>query len=250
MVNKQNNEGRGAKRSPLYQQTAEALEGILAKAEPGSFLPSEPALAKQLGISRATLREAMRTFEERGLIVRKQGVGTFVTQPPQIIETGLERLESLETQAARLNLDVKMGKIDISRRKPSKSEAKTLEIEQDRALVEVRRVILTDGRPVAYLVDAVLDEMLPEDVLSPEFQGSVLDSFLKRGDPPLGLSKTEITAVSASAEVARMLSIQRGDVLLCLEAYLFSKEGRAIDHSLSYFLPGVFKFHVLRRVGG
>ncbi len=226
------------------------MEGILAKAEPGSFLPSEPALAKQLGISRATLREAMRTFEERGLIVRKQGVGTFVTQPPQIIETGLERLESLETQAARLNLDVKMGKIDISRRKPSKSEAKTLEIEQDRALVEVRRVILTDGRPVAYLVDAVLDEMLPEDVLSPEFQGSVLDSFLKRGDPPLGLSKTEITAVSASAEVARMLSIQRGDVLLCLEAYLFSKEGRAIDHSLSYFLPGVFKFHVLRRVGG
>ena len=249
MTKTRRSSARGDRRRPLFQLTAEALEEILLETEPGTYLPSEPDLAKRLGVSRATLREAMRTFEERGLIVRRQGVGTIVTQPPKIIETGLERLESIETLAERLNLDVEMGELDFSQRMPSADEMSIMEILADQTLAEVRRVIHTDGRPVAYLVDAVLNEMLPEDVLSPAFQGSVLDAFLERGEVQLGLSKTEITAVSASAEVARKLQIQRGDVLLRLEAYLFSMEGKAIDHSMSYFLPGVFRFHVLRRVG-
>ncbi len=62
-------------------------------------------------------------------------------------------------------------------------------------------------------------------------------------------SRTEITAVSAPGEIARSLSIQRGDVLLRMEAYLYAKDGQAIVHSLSYFLPGTFRFHVVRRVG-
>ncbi len=62
-------------------------------------------------------------------------------------------------------------------------------------------------------------------------------------------SRTELTAVSAPGEIARSLKIQRGDVLLRMEAYLYTKDGTAIVHSLSYFLPGTFRFHVVRRVG-
>jgi GntR family transcriptional regulator len=54
--------------------------------------------------------------------------------------------------------------------------------------------------------------------------------------------------VAASAKVAKALGIQRGDVVLCFEATLYTAEGRVVDYSHSYYLPGYFKFHVVRRV--
>ena len=69
---------------PLYIRAVEVLRELLENGTypPGSQLPPEPDLAQQLGISRSTLREAMRTFEERGRITRRRGIGTFVSQPP------------------------------------------------------------------------------------------------------------------------------------------------------------------------
>jgi len=69
---------------PLYLRIIDELTELIDALEPGDFLPSEPKLAKQLGVSRATLREAMRVFEGRGLIIRRQGVGTLVASPPQV----------------------------------------------------------------------------------------------------------------------------------------------------------------------
>lgn len=240
---------RPNRRSPLYQQTAEALEVIIKETTPGEFLPSEPTLAKSLGVSRATLREAMRSFEERGLIVRRQGVGTCVMAPPRIIETGLEVLESIETIAERMDLNVEMGTLVIEERLPEMEEATLLELSADTPILEISRVILADRRPVAYLVDTVPKDVFPAEALEKGFTGSVLDLLLRQGKPVLNISRSEITAVSARTNIARQFKIQRGDVLLCLEAYLYTDEGRAIDHSLSYFLPGTFRFHVVRRIG-
>jgi GntR family transcriptional regulator len=116
-------------------------------------------------------------------------------------------------------------------------------------LVQVSRTILARGRSVAYLVD-----ILPEDILLPAdlqagFTGSVLDLLLRRGVPQLRHSIAEIRAVAATAEVARSLEIQRGDVLLMFSAALVTAEDRVVDHSLSYFLPGYFRFKVVRKVG-
>jgi GntR family transcriptional regulator len=238
-----------SKRQPLYHQAAVALESILENAEPGAFLPSEPALAQQLGVSRATLRDAMRTFENRGLIVRKQGIGTYVSMPPPIIETGLEVLESVETLANRLGLEVEMTSLSLREYLPKPHEASVFEIAEDVVLLEIARSIHVDDQPVAFLVDILPKRLLPFDVRNVGFKGSVLDLFLEIGEPELAHSKTEITATSASDGLAQMLNVSRGSVLLKLEAFLYGKDGHAIDHSLSFFLPGIFRFHVLRRVG-
>ncbi len=237
-------------RKPLYLKVAKELEQILQQAENGSFLPSEPELARRLGVSRATLREAMRSFEERGWILRRQGVGTVVTRPPEVIESGLEVLESLEVLARRKGLEVKVGQLEVRQRPPQGDEVRLLNLAESEQVVEIARTMLASGRPVAYLVDVLPRSLAPEEALRSQFRGSVLDLLLARPEPALGYSRTEITAVAAPQEIARRLSIQRGDVLLLFEAYLYTKEGVAIDHSCSYFLPGIFRFHVLRRVGG
>ena len=97
-----------------YRRTTEALADLLAHSEPGTALPSEPALAEQFGVSRATLREAMRGFEDRGLIERLQGVGTCVR--PKVIDAGLEELVSIETLASQIGLEVTMGDLQITKR--------------------------------------------------------------------------------------------------------------------------------------
>jgi GntR family transcriptional regulator len=109
--------------------------------------------------------------------------------------------------------------------------------------------MLAEGRPVAYLIDIIPDDILLPKDFEQDFTGSVLDMFVQRYSPNMLSSRCEINAVIATAEVARKLGIQRGDVLLRFIAYLYTSAGRVVDYSFSDFLPGYFRFHVVRRVG-
>jgi GntR family transcriptional regulator len=235
---------------PLYQKTTEALAAFIKEVEPGSYLPSEPKLARKLGVSRATLREAMRVFEGQGVIVRKQGVGTLVTHPPHVIETGIEKLESLETLARRMGLQIEMGELEINKRQANQTEIQRFALENGAYVMDVSRVMCTKERPIAFLIDSLPEKYLPDEVREKQFKGSILDLLVQNRKPRVRTSQTEITAISASSNVARELGIQRGDVLLCMEAWLRTSKGSVIDHSFSYFLPGTFRFSITRRVQG
>ncbi len=232
----------------LSQRLHEDLAEIISATKPGDRLLTEPDLAKQLGVSRATLREAMRTFETQGFLLRKQGVGTFVVRPTQVLESGLEVLESIETLAKRTGLPVSPGKVELEQRQATSEECDALGMEPGCTVISVCRVIMAEGRPAAYLVD-----ILPEDVLSPDevqkgFSGSVLDLLLERGNPQLVNSHCEIAAVAADSTISRALHIQRGDAILKFSSRLFALDGRVVDCSYSYFLPGYFRFHVVREL--
>jgi GntR family transcriptional regulator len=233
----------------VSQRLHDHLGQLILNTKPGERLPSEPELASRLGVSRATLREAMRTFETQGLIRRKQGSGTYVTHPSAVIESGLEVLQSIETLAEQINLPVTMGELRVKRRRATEEEADALNLNLGREVMVISRVILAEERPVAFLIDILPENLLSEEALSSDFRGSVLDLLLQRGRPALLTSRTEINAVTASPEVARALGIQRGDVLLRFIAHLYSTTGEVVDYSFSYFLPGYFRFHVVRRVG-
>lgn len=235
--------------NPVSHRLHEDLWSLIKNTDPGVRLPSEPVLARSLGVSRATLREAMRTFETQGLIRRRQGSGTYVTHPSQVIETGLEVLESIEHLAQRSGLAVTMGEIKCEKRLATQEEAVALQIDEKTTIVSISRVILADDRPVAYLVDVLPENILTPDELSSGFTGSVLDLLIRRGDPTPETSRTEINAVPAPGPVARAMGLQRGDVLLLFTATLYSPLNQVLDYSFSYFLPGCFRFHILRRIG-
>jgi len=231
-----------------FQRLQADLAALITRSPAGQRLPSEPELAKQLGVSRATLREAMRSFETQGLIRRRQGSGTFVVGQMQVLDSGLEVLESLETLAKRLGLEVSVSDLNIEPLVADEEYARLLDVPIGEALTRVRRVIRTDNRPVAYLVDVLPEAILRSKDLPANFHGSVLDLLLGRGDA-LASSRANVSAIGATAEVAKAIEIQRGDVLLHFNSQLFSAEGKIVDYSLSYFIPGYFHFHVVRRVG-
>ncbi len=233
---------------PPFSRLQNELSRLIQRTPPGEKLPSEPVLAKSLGVSRATLREGMRTFEARGLIRRRQGVGTFVVSQLKVIETGLEVLESIERLANRIGLAVRMGELVISETMANPEISEKLQVEEGTRLTNIARVIYADDRPVAYLVDILPPNILAESELQSGFNGSVVDFLIQRGNPGLSKSFTDIQAVAAESSIARLLEIQRGDVLLLFTARLYSDMGEIIDFSYSYFLPGYFRFHVVRNV--
>lgn len=232
-----------------FQRLQADLATLINKTPAGQRLPSEPDLAKQLGVSRATLREAMRSFETQGLIRRRQGSGTFVVGKVQALDSGLEVLESLETIAKRMGLEVSISDLSAETVIADEEMAALLEVAVGAKLTRVRRVIRAENRPVAYLVDILPEEILHLKDLPSDFHGSVLDFLLERGEP-LATSRANVSAIGATADVAKPMEIQRGDVLLHFHAQLFNSEGKVMDYSLSYFIPGYFHFHIVRRVGG
>lgn len=231
-----------------FQRLQADLAELIANTPAGQRLTSEPELAKQMGVSRATLREAMRTFETQGLIRRRQGSGTYVVGKVPVIDAGLEVLESLDTMAQRMNLAISVGELNIEQITADDDTAKNLGLPVGAHLTHVQRVINADGRPVAYLID-----ILPFDILKPgdmpeSFTGSVLDFMLARGDK-LTTSRAAISATNATAEVAKALEIQRGDVLLQFISQIYAENATVVDYTFSYFIPGYFNFHVVRRIG-
>jgi GntR family transcriptional regulator len=232
-----------------FQRLQNELAEMIHSQPPDSKLESEPLLARKMGVSRATLREAMRSFEGQGLIRRRQGVGTFVVAKVPVIDTGLEVLESIETIALRSGLSVSMGELQVQEVLADGELAGSLNVQPGTKVTRVTRVIYTYNRPIAFLLDTLPLDILAASDIQTGFTGSVLDLLMHRGNPKLNQSRTEINAIGATSEVAHALQLQRDDVLLHFAAQLYSETGRVVDYSISYFLPGYFRFHVVRRVG-
>jgi GntR family transcriptional regulator len=236
---------------PLYIRAEEALVALLQGGtyQPGDQLPPEPELAQQLGISRSTLREVMRTFEERGLITRRQGVGTFINHTsPLVIDSGLETLESVDTLVRRRGLTIHTRDLNIQEEPAARDLVAALGVPGGTSLTVVTRTKVAAGQPVAYMLDALPASVVCAEDMRAGFQGSVLDYLLARGDLALAHARADILAIPAGADQAARLDLEPGTVLLLLEETLYAVSGEIIGFSRNYFVPGFFKFHVVRRV--
>ena len=237
-------------RQPLAARAQQYLLGLIENGTytPGEQLPSQADLATQLGISRPTLREALLNLEQEGLIVRKHGVGTFVAPGSgRRLETGLERLESVLELAARQGLVTAMVDLDVREYPAGEEEAAHLEVAGGTPVTDVRRVIVVDRKPVAYMVDLFPSSRLPAGCIDDTFNGSVLD--LLRCNPELELAEAvaDIVALNASGFLVDKLKVKPGQAVLLLEETLFDVENRPVEFSRNYFIPDFFRFHVVRR---
>ncbi|HHH42305.1 MAG TPA: GntR family transcriptional regulator [Chloroflexi bacterium] len=232
---------------PLYLRIEEALNDLLAQMEAGEQLPSEPKLARQLGVSRSTLREALRSFEERGLVIRKQGIGTFVNTPRPLIPSGLETLESVDVLARRMGLQCETEDLVIERVPASTEAARALGLSPGSSLIQVARLKTTDGVPVAYMVDNVPTTLVSLEALQADFEGSVLDYLRTHATPPPAYARANIIPTRAGP-LSTVLRVRPDAVLLLLEEVLYGQDHTPMDYSRNYFVPSYFRFHVVRRV--
>jgi GntR family transcriptional regulator len=237
---------------PLYLQAEDALRDLLQSGAypPGVRLPTEPDLAQQLGISRSTLREAMRSFEEKGLISRRQGVGTFVNPPVNAlpIDSGLETLESVDTLVRRRGVNVFTAELEISSETASAEMADLLQVSVGSELTRVTRTKVSSNRPLAFMSDWLPANAVSTHDIRSGFAGSVLDYLLAREDLDITHAAANVIPMTADKVLADRLNVPEGTSLLLLEETAYDRVGKVVGFSRNYFVPEFFKFHVVRRI--
>src|SRR3569833_911049 len=127
------------------------IEGRFA---PGTKLPNEDALCARYGVSRITLREAVRGLIEDGYVVRRQGSGTFVTQGPALrntLDTNFSYTEYLESTGIRVSKKVLQAHHVTGEREVLDA----LHLPSGSEVLEIRRVRIADRRPAIYSIDSL-----------------------------------------------------------------------------------------------
>ena len=237
-------------RLPLYTQTITALQELLEEGSyhSGDMLPSEDVLARRLGISRSTLREALGHLESDGLVTRRQGIGTFVGAPikPWFMG-GLERLESYHSLAAKAGMQVQVAERSVAAEPADAEMAPLLDLEAGDALLHVQVVEEVNGQRSAYIDTYLRADCAQADELA-AFDGSVIDYLTRREAPALTHTRSEILAVHAGVDLAARLEIPPGKAVLHLKEVFYAADGAPLAASLNYFLTDQFRFHLTRRV--
>jgi GntR family transcriptional regulator len=242
-----------SRRKPRARTTRDDLLAWIArgKVQPGGQLPPEPKLAGELGVSRPTLREALRSLEDEGLVTRSRGAGTFLSHRPRV----------------RNNLDVNFGVSDAIRQAgmtpghraavtsivPAPGEAReALALRPGQEVVVVERIRTADGRPVVFTRD-VLPLWLLEgrpDVIQHLAAGSIYETM----ERDLGVAIHHGVASFAPARATRGLSsklrVSRGTLLLYLRQVDYDQEGRPVLLSHEHHVSDAFEFALIRRGPG
>jgi GntR family transcriptional regulator len=234
----------------LYTQAIDSLHELLDRGEykPGDLLPPEAVLARQMGVSRSTLREAMGHLESHGLVVRRRGLGTYVGAPATAgFQGSIERLEPFREVAARAGLAAECAERELAAAPASAELAALLNVPAGTPLTRVQVVEAVNGRRTAYFDSHLLLESAEAEALR-EYGGSVMNYLIERHHPPLSHTRTEFQALSAGPEVAAKLGVPPGQPVLHLCEIYYASDAAPMAVSLNYLLTDEFRYHVIRRL--
>ncbi len=220
----------------------------------GERLPPEQELSSNLGISRGTLRTALRRLEESGEIVRRQGSGTYVGRVSSAaLDEGLERLVSYAELARQRGVDIEVGELEIEELPVGAKIGELLDLEPEQIATTVTRVLVLDGEPWASMRDVVHPDVeLPSRARIKQAlqRGQMVLDVLKEQGVPVAYARTHITArvVTVEDRVGKALGVSDTSAALELEHVTCTTEGVAVEYSRDIFLPGRLDLHVMRHL--
>lgn len=239
-------------RRPLYVLVyMQLLENIRSgQLPPGSALPPENQLAKMLGVSRATLRQALLVLKEDGLIINRHGSGTYVRHVTPRRGFGLESLVSVSQMLGEDGVEVVHLKLTFE--SPDSLVKEILKLQNHELLVVLERVYAKNGERLAYAITFAPNTRLvePVELHSAERVLDYVDGGLIAHS---ALSVTRLKATVAGDFLAKCLWVPEGESLLLLEDCLIGDDDVPLAFTKTYLRTNMAEF-VLHRgkayVGG
>lgn len=200
----------------------------------GMLVPGETSLMAQYGVSRATVRRALLTLENEGLIQRRQGKGTRVTYRPSRDDSGFAHdIHKIETLAARTK--VRVLSFEWAMATPEAQAA--LGIAPDLKALRIARVRSAGDTPLRFIVNFI-PAALGEHMHSEQFSRSTLLAVLKQlGHEPRQFDDT-IGAIVADPELARTLEVRIGAPLIELSRVIYGREKAPLAYQWTAIPPG------------
>jgi DNA-binding GntR family transcriptional regulator len=225
---------------PLYYQVASHLVGLIeSETLPvGTRFENEVDLADQLGVSRPTMRRAMHYLVERGMVVRKRGVGTLVVHPRVRRTIELSSLFDDLAKAGRRPVTV-VRALDVV---PAAGVAAELGVGEDEPIYHLERVRYADGEPLAILINSIPTSVV--NLTIEDLTAHGLYNLLRAaGREPRNATQV-IGARIATAADARMLEERRGAALLTMARTAFDVNGRVVEYGTHVYRADRYAFEL------
>ena len=149
----------------LAQQVSDDVRKRIGSGEfaANERLPSETALAAEYGVSRVTVRTALRTLESQGLIDVRHGSGSFVAGFGTQIRAGIQELRSMSETIRAMGHTPGMQRHSLTHRRATPEEEELLRLASGEAVLHIERMVLADRRPVAFSYDTVPARFFPPE---------------------------------------------------------------------------------------
>jgi len=226
---------------PLYYQVATRLQELIEKGEigVGARIENEVDLAERLGVSRPTTRRAIQYLVERGMLVRKRGVGTLVVHPK--VRRPVE-LSSLYDDLVAGDRAPRTEVLDLRVIPASDAVAASLSLEQGAEVTWIERLRYAGGEPLALMHNAI-----PVDVLAvteADLAAHGLYELLRRAGHVPRIATQVIGARSATATEARTLAEKRGASLLTMTRTAWDASGKALEYGSHLYRASRYSFEL------
>ena len=213
----------------------------------GGLLPSENELSRRYGVSRPTVRSAIRSLREHGLVSVRNGVGAIVLPPSPVMTHGLDRLASIDTFAREAGARIGTAELEWTEEPADAAASAKLRLPIGDPVLVVRRCKVFDGTRVAWISDVFPATLVDRVPIEQEFRGSVLDVLLAHPELDVEYADSEISPVALEQDIARPLRVAPGTLALCLDSTVYTAEGSPILWGLIWLLPEHFRFSFRRR---
>ncbi len=228
--------------APLYSQIADnLLDQIEAgKLTPGDRLPPERDLSQQLGVNRLTLRRALRVLESQGLLVRRQGAGTYIAEPK--IERQADQLISFTKGMSQRGYKPGARVIHCLQRPAEAAAARLLKLKAAATVYDIHRLRLLNGEPVLlerYLLPAARFPGLHKHNLSRRSMYEVLE---KEYGVTVSQARQSLEPVIAAEYEAELLRVKPGAPLMLERRLSFDAAGRPIEYGKDLYRGDRFRF--------
>lgn len=241
---------QGIPREDLVTRVANALRDQIrsGKLARGSRLCGEIELAKKIGISRPTLREATRILAREGLIEIRHGAGTFISEGYGHVTGSLDSMTSMSAIIREFGAEPHVRSLKIRREGANAEVAAALGIAPGTLVASIDRVRLMGDRPLAiaheYILLSDFDREFP---LVKMFDGKSIYRFMAtKLKLQLTHSETSLTAVLADKKQSRLLRLKGPDPLLCMREIHFDGSRKRAFYSVNYHNTNVIDFTLTR----
>lgn len=237
-----------SKNVPLKIKVADKLRDLIRTDYPnGEQIPNENELAKIIGVSRGTISQALSILSSEGLILRKQGAGTFTN--PNILRLNVRA--DLPFQLANLienaGYSPSVRLIDHKIKPADEETAALLEIPVNSDVLVLRRVYLADNEPAIFIIDKLATALICNDYETKDLKKFLFHFLRDHCDVYLSYTLSTMIPMIANKEIAHLLKINPGTAVLQCEDTHYDTENRPVMHSTLYYSDEKLRFTVMRR---
>lgn len=232
--------------SPVYIQIHNRIKRDIedGRWQVGDRIPAERELAVTFSVSRMTLRQAVQTLVDEGILERRVGAGTFVAS--QKVQERMSGVTSFTDVMLAQGKRPSSRTVSYHITNPSLSEVEQLGLKDGQQVLRMERVRYGDEVPICFEVAAIPLDLI-QGFNKSEVTRSLYHVLETKGGYKLGGAQQKVSAVTASERIAKYLDVKRGDAILRLRQVSFLGDGRPFEYVRTQYVGGRFEFVLDRK---